>query len=201
MTIVSRSEVILILRKFTHGEISCGELHRYMFGQRVALLDELLSRIGLQDRDYMAIALSRDTLRERIEGFLNGDVSFQEFQLWACHLYQIHVGGDYRHSEVYCSQIECTLMLLSLCMDTAVTESPRASRALVGKIHGTLVGKRGQSPEAVLSQLYTGKRMLHLVTHRTVPDSFCCSLRSRIPQTLGGRRVTFWPWWIRRSPL
>ena len=25
-------------------------------------------------------------------------------------------------------------------------------------------------------------------------------LRSRILRTLGGRRVTFWPWWIRRNP-
>ncbi|MEE8141677.1 MAG: hypothetical protein V3T77_01115 [Planctomycetota bacterium] len=167
MAIDSRDEVITILRRFALGELSSGELLRYVRSLELGFLDELLDHIQLRTTDYGKLGLTEKRLAVRVAGFLEGITGFGEFRDWTQQLYRIYASSEYQFSDSYSREIEKGLMLLALLVDVELTEQAQRSKHLVRFVYNALERGHTIPNELILRKLYSGKQRIHLVTRQT----------------------------------
>ena len=114
MTIGSRTEVISVLRRFVHGQLTFDELQGFVRSRNFGWLDELLDGIQLEERDYREIALDEAALCQRMGQFVDGSVSANAFADWSFETYRIFSSGSYPTSDVYSPNVEIALLMLCL---------------------------------------------------------------------------------------
>ena len=110
----SRTEVISILRRFVHGQLTFDELQGFVRSHNYGWLDELLDGLQLEDRDYREIALDERALSARLRRFVDGAVSANAFADWSFETYRIFSSGSYPLSDVYSANVEIALLMLCL---------------------------------------------------------------------------------------
>ena len=132
MSIGPRPEVIAVLRRFVHGQLSFDELQGFVRSRNFGWLDELLDGLRLGERDYREIALDEVALSRRLRRFVDGTVSANAFADWSFETYRIFSSGAYPTSDVYSADVEIALLMLCL-----ITEC---------ESNGLLSGENGPSP-------------------------------------------------------
>ena len=114
MTTGSRTEIISVLSRFVHGQLSFDELQGFVRSHNFGWLDELLDGVQLEERDYRAIALDESALCRRMDHFVRGEVSASAFADWSFETYRIFSSGTYPTSDVYSPNVEIALLMLCL---------------------------------------------------------------------------------------
>jgi len=126
----SRTEVISVLRRFVHGQLSFDELQGFVRSRNFGWLDELLDGIELSEMDYRELGLCERSIARELRKFTEGETSASKLADWAFETYRIYSSGDYPTSSVYSPDVEIALLMGCLLTDCSVNDllsDPRTS--------------------------------------------------------------------------
>ncbi len=164
MTRGSRTEVISVLRRFVHGQLTFDELQGFVRSKNFGWLDELLDGIQLGEHDYAEIALDEHVLSRPLADYVAGRIGSASFADWSFETYRIISSGAYPTSTVYSPSVEISLLFVCLITECEMHGRLRSARAIAERILDAL--ERGQRvpAESVLRRVLQGLRVVQLIT-------------------------------------
>jgi len=165
----SRTEVISVLRRFIHGQLTFDELQGFVRSRNFGWLDELLDGIQLGERDYAELALDESALSRPLADYVAGKLATEAFADWSFETYRIFASGAYPSSGVYSPSVEISLLLLCLITECELHRELPGARDLAHRILDALERRVPVPSEAVVSRILRRLPMVDLVT-RPAPD-------------------------------
>jgi hypothetical protein len=160
----TRTEVISVLRRFVHGQLSFDELQGFVRSHNFGWLDELLDGIQLAEHDFAEIALDESVLSRPLTGYVAGHVDAEQLADWAFETYRIFSSGTYPSAEVYSPSVETSLLLACLITDCELHDLLPEGREIAHRILEALELGQPIPSETVVQRVLRKLPVCHLVT-------------------------------------
>lgn len=168
----SRPEVISVLRRFVHGQLTFEELQGFVRSKNFGWLDELLDGIQLGEGDYAELALDESALARSITEYVAGRCNTEAFADWSFETYRIFASGAYPSSRVYSPSVEVSLLLSCLISECESRSRLEGARGLAHRILEALERGTPIPSEMVVRRVLQGLPSVDLVTRpRPEPEA------------------------------
>lgn len=166
----SRPEVISVLRRFVHGQLSFDELQGFVRSRNFGWLDELLDGLQLGEADFSELALDETTLARPLVDYVEGRLGAGTFADWSFETYRIFSSSAYPRSPVYSASVEISLLLTCLVTECEVNGLLDRPRAIAHRLLEALQDDRPVPAEFVLRRVLQGMSTVRLAI-RPRPES------------------------------
>jgi hypothetical protein len=160
----SRTEIISVLRRFVHGQLSFDELQGFVRSRNFGWLDELLDGIQLEEHDFRELALDERVLSRPVGEYVQGRLPAATLADWSFETYRIFSNGAYPNSEVYSPNVEIALLMICLITECEVSGLHPAPHPIADRILDALERGNPVPAELVIRRLLQNMDQVRLLT-------------------------------------